>query len=56
VKAVQAARVGFMAEQSTKLGIASMLRVLGPVIRRIIGAMDANQLRGVTSHIRHLMQ
>ena len=56
VKAVQAARVGFMAEQSAKLGIASMLRVLGPVIRRIIGAMDANQLRVVTSHMRHLMQ
>ena len=56
VKAVQAAQMGFMAEQSTKLGITSMLRVMGPVIRRIIGAMDANQLRVVTSHIRHLMQ
>jgi len=56
VKAVQAARVGFMAEQSTRLGITSMLRVMGPVIRRIIGTMDANQLRVVTSHIRHLMQ
>jgi hypothetical protein len=56
VKPVQAAKVGFMAEQSTKLGIASILRVMGPVTRRIIGGMDSAQLQVVASHIRHLMQ
>lgn len=56
VKPVKAAGVGFMAEQSTKLGITSILKVMAPVTRRIIGGMDANQLRVVTSHIRHLMQ
>ena len=56
VKPVQEAEVGFVAEQSTKLGISSILRVMAPVTRRILGGMDARQLRVVTSHIRHLME
>ena len=56
VKPVKAAEVGFMAEQSTKLGISSILRVMAPVTRRIIGGMDAAQLRVVAAHLRHLMQ
>jgi len=56
VKPVQAAKVGYMAEQSTKLGIAGILRLMGPVTRRVIGGMNAQQLRSVSDHIRHLMQ
>lgn len=55
VKPVLAAKVGFMAEQTTKLGIAGILRLMGPVTRRVIGGMDANQLRSVGKHVRHLM-
>ena len=56
VKPVQAAGVGFVAENTTKLGIAGILRVMGPVARRVIGGMNAQQLLAVSSHIRHLMQ
>ena len=56
VKPVEDAKVGFMAEQSTRLGIAGILRVMGPVTRRVIGGMDAAQLRSVSGHIRHLMK
>lgn len=56
VKPVREAQVGFVAEQSTKLGISSILKVMAPVTRRILGGMDSRQLRVVTSHIRHLMQ
>jgi hypothetical protein len=56
VKPVEAAKVGFMAQQSTKLGIAGFLRVMGPVTRRVLGGMDAQQLRSVSNHIRHLMK
>ncbi len=55
VKPVEAAQVGFVAAQSTKLGIASILRVMGPVTRRVLGGMDAKQLRTVSAHLRHLM-
>jgi hypothetical protein len=56
VKPVQVAKVGFMAEQSTKLGIAGILRVMGPVTRRVIGGMGEHQLVSVSRHIRHLMK
>ncbi len=56
VKPVQDAKVGFMAEQTTKLGIAGILKVMGPVARRVIGGMDAQQLLAVSRHIRHLMK
>jgi hypothetical protein len=55
VKPVRAAKVGFVAQQSTKLGIAGILGVMGPVVRRVIGGMDADQLLSVGKHIRHLM-
>jgi len=56
VKPVQDAKVGFMAQQSTKLGIAGIRQVMGPVARRVIGGMNANQLQSVSKHIRHLMK
>ena len=56
VKPVQAAKVGFMAEQTTTLGIAGIRRVMGPVVRRVIGGMGAYQLLSVSKHIRHLMK
>jgi hypothetical protein len=55
VRPVQVAKVGFIAEQSTKIGIATILRVIGPVARRVIGGMDAQQLLSVSGYIRHLM-
>jgi hypothetical protein len=55
VKPVEAAKAGFVAAQSTKLGIASLLRVMGPVTRRVLGGMDAKQLLTVSAHLRHLM-
>jgi hypothetical protein len=56
VKPVQAAKVGFIAEQSTKLGIAGILRVMRPVARQVIGRMGTQQLLSVSNHIRHLMK
>lgn len=56
VKAVVAAKVGFMAEKSTRFGVSSFLRVMGPVARRVIGGMNAQQLLTVSKHIRHLME
>ena len=56
VKPVEVAKVGFVAERSTKLGIAGILRAMGPVTRGVIGRMDAGQLRVVSTHLRHLME
>ena len=56
VKPVQAAKVGFMAEKSTRLGIAGILRLMGPVTRMVIGGMNAGQLMLIANHIRQLMK
>ncbi len=56
VKPVQAAKVGYLAEQTTRLGITGILRVMGPVARRVIGGMSADQLLSVSKHVRHLME
>lgn len=55
VKAVRDAKVGYVAEQTTKLGLSSIRKVMGPVVRRVIGGMNAEQLRSVGAHIRALM-
>lgn len=56
VKPVVAAKAGFMAQQSTKLGVSGILRLMGPVARRVLGGMDSHQLLVVSQHMRHLMK
>jgi len=56
VKAVQDAKVGYVAEQTTKLGLSSIRKVMAPVIRRVIGGMNHDQLLSVSRHIRELMR
>lgn len=56
IKPVEAAKVGFMAHKTTTMGISGILRLMGPVARRVIGGMDSAQLLTVSKHIRHLME
>lgn len=56
IKPLELAKVGFVTKRSAKLGIAGAQRVMGKVIRRIIGGMDKNQLLVISSYIRQLMQ
>ena len=56
LRPLKLANVGFVVEQSAQLGIGSVKRVMAPVIRNIIGHMDAQQLLKVCQHIRLLME
>lgn len=47
--------MGFVIEQSAQLGMASVKRVIAPVIRNVIGHMDAQQLLSVCAYVRQLM-
>ena len=47
---------GFILQQSANLGMAGALRVIGPVIRNIIGRMDKPQLLSVCGSIRQFMR
>jgi hypothetical protein len=46
---------GFFVEQSANLGMSAATRVLGSVIRNIVGRMDKPQLLAVCTYIRQLM-
>jgi len=55
IKPLELAKVGFVTQRSAKLGIAGAQRVMGKVIRKIIGGMDKNELLIISSYIRQLM-
>ena len=56
LRPLKIAKAGFLTEQSANLGMAATTRVLGSVIRNIIGRMDDPQLLSVCSYIRQLMK
>jgi hypothetical protein len=54
LRPLEEARFGFVARQTAKLGVASAMRFMSPMISRILGGADTPQLRGVAKHIRGL--
>ena len=56
LRPLKIAKAGFLTEQSANLGMAATTRVLGTVIRNVIGRMDSPQLLSVRSYIRQLMR
>jgi len=56
LRPLRLAEAGFLTEQSASLGMAATTRVLGSVIRGIIGRMDHPQLLVVCGHMRQLMK
>jgi len=55
LKPLEQAKVGFVARQSARLGMAGSMRVMSPIIRSILAGTNATQLRVITRHIRQLM-
>jgi hypothetical protein len=49
-------KFGFVARQTANLGMSGALRVMSPIIGRILAGADTAQLRGVARHIRHLTE
>jgi hypothetical protein len=55
LRPLQQAKVGFVARQTASLGMGGALRVMSPMIRRILAGTNTGQLRVIGRHIRHLM-
>ena len=55
MKQLKLAKPGFLVEQSANLGMAGAQRVMGSVIRQVIGRMGSTQLLSVCGSIRQLM-
>lgn len=56
LKAVEDAKLGFVARQTASLGVAGALRVMSPIFGSVLGGADANQVRAISRHIRRLME
>lgn len=56
IKQLKLAKPGFLVEQSASLGMVGTQRVMGTVIRQVIGRMDGRQLLSVCGSIRQLMR
>jgi hypothetical protein len=56
IKQLKLARPGFLVEQSASLGMVGTQRVMGTVIRQVIGRMEGPQLLSVCGSIRQLMR
>lgn len=54
LRALQLAKMGFVAEQSARLGMAGAVKLITSVSRKFIERMDAAQLLVVSRHIRDL--
>ena len=52
---IKLAKPGFIVEQTASLGIFGAMKVIGPVIRNIIGRMDKAQLLSISGSIRKFM-
>jgi hypothetical protein len=54
LRALRLADVGYVAQQSARLGMSGAVKMIGSVSRRFIMRMDKNQLLSVSAHIRSL--
>jgi len=55
LQSLKAAKANFVVQQSAALGLAGVQKVMGTVIRNILGRMDDRQLRSVCGSIRQFM-
>jgi hypothetical protein len=55
LQSLKATKANFMVQQSAALGLAGVQKVMGTVIRNILGRMDDRQLLVVCSSIRQFM-
>ena len=56
LRPLRESKFGFVARQTANLGMSGALRVMSPIIGRILAGADTPQLRGVARHIRHLTE
>jgi len=55
LKPLKLAKAGFMLEQTASIGLAGAQKMMGPVIRQMIGRLNGPQLVSVCGSIRQFM-
>jgi len=55
LRSLKATKVNFVVQQSAALGLAGVQKVMGTVVRNILGRMDSRQLLSICGSIRQFM-
>ena len=55
IRPLEQAEAGFVAQKTAKMGMKTAQRMMGPMIRRVIGGMNKKQLLSICRYIRELM-
>jgi hypothetical protein len=55
IQPLKATKVNFVVQQSAAMGVSGMQKLMGTVVRNVIGRMDDRQLISVCGSIRQLM-
>lgn len=55
LKPLNDARIGFVSRQTASFGMSGAMRVMSPIIRRIVSGANAKQLHVIARHVRGLM-
>jgi hypothetical protein len=55
LRPLKQAKMGFVAQQTARLGMGGALRILSPVIHTILSGANATQVRVIARHISDLM-
>jgi hypothetical protein len=56
LRSLKATKAGFVAQQSASLGLVGVQKVMGTVIRNVLGRMSGPQLLSVCGTVRELME
>lgn len=55
LRPLKQAKIGFVAQQTARLGMAGTLRIMSPVVHTILAGANVTQVRVIARHISHLM-
>jgi hypothetical protein len=54
LKPIKDAKLSFVARQTASFGISGAIRIMSPIVKAVLGGANADQLRVISRHIRHL--
>ncbi|MEN9455794.1 MAG: hypothetical protein RL210_1313, partial [Pseudomonadota bacterium] len=49
------ANAGYMAQKTAQIGMASVAKIARPIIRKLIGGLNDEQLKSVCAYVRQIL-
>lgn len=55
VEPLKQANAGYMAQKTAQIGMASVAKIARPIIRKLIGGLNDEQLKSVCAYVRQIL-